>query len=400
MKRMRIVTVITALAVICIYAAVTFFSHRDDEGERTIKVGFVFEGDESAPYTYNFIRAQKKIDDYDFGGRVTTVVKVNIPETKSEQAIRELVEEGCNLIITNSYGYEETAKRLAKEFPEIQFCQATGDNANEDPASNYHTFMGEIYQGRYVTGIVAGLKLKEMIDEGVIGADEARLGFVGAYPYAEVISGYTAFLLGARSIVPTATMEVMYTNTWTSYILEKNCAEALIEDGCIIIAQHSDTIGPAVACENAAERGKTVYHVGYNQSMIDIAPTTSLVSTRIDWSVYIFSAVNAVLNDEPIEKNIKGNIHGYDVGAGFEQDWIQILDVNGLIVAEGTEKAVEETIEGLKKGQIQVFQGDYVGVDPNNPSDVVDLREGYEENKNASAPTFHYILKDVIQIKE
>ena len=400
MKRMRIVTVITALAVICIYAAVTFFFQREDEGERTLKVGFVYEGDESAPYTYNFIRAQKKIEDSDFGGRVTTVVKVNIPETKSEQAIRELVEEGCDLIITNSYGYEETAKRLAKEFPEIQFCQATGDNANEDPISNYHTFMGEIYQGRYVTGIVAGMKLKEMIDEGVIGADEAKLGFVGAYPYAEVISGYTAFFLGARSIVPTATMEVMYTNTWTSYILEKNCAEALIEDGCVIIAQHSDTIGPAVACENAAEQGKTVYHVGYNQSMIDIAPTTSLVSTRIDWSAYILSAVKAVLNDEPIEKGIKGNVHGNDVGAGFEQDWIQILDINGLSVAEGTEKAVEETIAGLKKGQIQVFQGDYVGVNPFDSNDVIDLNEGYEENKAASAPAFHYILKDVIQIKE
>ncbi|MBR3508990.1 MAG: BMP family ABC transporter substrate-binding protein [Lachnospiraceae bacterium] len=400
MKRMRMVTVITALTVICIYAVITFFFLRDEESERTIKVGFVYDGDESAPYTYNFIRAQKKLDDYDFGGRVTTVAKVNIPEAKGEQAIRELIEEGCDLIITNSYGYEETAKRMAKEFPEVQFCQATGDNANEDPVPNYHTFMGEIYQGRYVTGIVAGMKLKEMIDEGVISAEEARIGFVGAYPYAEVISGYTAFFLGARSIVPTVTMDVMYTNTWTSYTLEKNCAETLIEDGCVIIAQHSDTIGPAVACENAAEHGKTVYHVGYNQSMIDIAPTTSLVSARINWSVYVFSAMNAVLNDEPIEKRIRGNVHGHDVGAGFEQDWIQILDINGLIVAEGTEKAVEDAIEKLKKGQIDVFQGNYVGVNPYDPNDVYDLREGYEENKDASAPSFHYVLRDVIHIRE
>ncbi|MBO4514339.1 MAG: BMP family ABC transporter substrate-binding protein [Lachnospiraceae bacterium] len=400
MKRMRIVTVITALVMICIFAFINYLATKDDDQSRTIKVGFVYDGDASAPYSYNFIRAQKKLDAYDFGGRVTTVAKENVSDETCEQALRELIEEGCDLIFTTSYGYGEVAKRFAKEYPEVQFCEATCDNANQDPLPNYHTFMGEIYQGRYITGIVAGMKLKEMIDQGVITAEEAKLGYVGAYPYAEVISGYTAFLLGVRSIVPTATMEVQYTNTWTSYVLEKKCAQSLIDDGCVILAQHSDTIGPAVVCEEAAEQGKSVYHVGYNQSMIDIAPTTSLVSTRIDWSHYIIAATEAVLNEKPIEKSIEGNVNGNDVGAGFEQGWVQILDLNGLIIADGTQAAVDQAIEKFKKEKRMVFVGDYVGVDPLNPEDVIDLRSGYEENKSASAPSFHYVLKDVITIKD
>ena len=400
MKRMRILTVLTALAMILLYGLVSFFGVKDEDKNRSVKVGFVYDGDESAPYSYNFIKVQRKLDATDFGGRVTTAAKENVAEENGEQAIRELIAEGCDMIITTSYGYGEVAKQLAAEYPEIEFCGATCDNAIRDPLPNYHTFMGEIYQGRYVTGIVAGMKLRELIDEGVITEDQARIGYVGAYPYAEVISGYTAFILGVRSIVPTATMDVRYTNTWTSYTLEKKCAEQLIEDGCVIISQHSDTIGPAVACEEAADQGKCVFHVGYNQSMIDVAPTTSLVSSRIDWSIYIFAAVNAALNEEPIEKRIDGNIHGNDVGAGFEQGWVQIVDVNNLIAAKGTQEAVDKAIEDLRKRHVSVFKGNYVGVNPDDPNDVIDLKNGYEENKNASAPSFYYILQDVVFVRE
>ena len=134
--------------------------------------------------------------------------------------------------------------------------------------------------------------------------------------------------------------------------------------------------------------------------MIDIAPTTSLVSTRIDWSHYIIAATEAVLNEKPIEKSIEGNVNGNDVGAGFEQGWVQILDLNGLIIADGTQAAVDQAIEKFKKEKLMVFVGNYVGVDPQNPEDVINLRSGYEENKSASAPSFHYVLKDVISVKE
>lgn len=399
MKRMRIIAVVTALVVIGIYAALSLLVFKEEE-EKTIKVGFVYDGDESAPYTNNFIKAQRILDENNYDGKVITVARTNIPEDKGEEALAGLVEEGCDIIFTTSYGYQNIAKEFAKKNPNIQFCQATGDNAGNEPLPNYHTFMGEIYQGRYVTGIIAGMKLKEMIDEGVITKEQAKVGYVGAYPYAEVISGYTAFILGVRNIVPDAVMEVKYTDTWTSYTLEKSCAEELIDDGCVIISQHSDTIGPAVACEEAFEKGSKVYHIGYNQSMMDVAPTTTLTSSRINWSKYITSAVEAVLHGKEIEKNVTGNVHGNDVGGGFEQDWVQILDINSLIAADGTEEMVNDTINKFKKNQIIVFKGDYIGVDPDDPNNTIDLKNGYIENENASAPAFNYILKDVITIVE
>ncbi|MCR5700896.1 MAG: BMP family ABC transporter substrate-binding protein [Lachnospiraceae bacterium] len=400
MRKMRIITLLTALIMVGIHVALGLIGFGEEKKIHSVKVGFVYDGDESAPYTYNFVKVQRKLATEDFGARVTTVAKTNIPESEGKEAIQELIDEDCDIIFTCSYGYENVAKQMAKDNPKVQFCQATGDNANDEPLPNYHTFMGEIYQGRYVSGIIAGMKLKEMIDTGVINEEDAKLGYVGAFPYAEVISGYTAFILGVRSIVPTATMDVRYTNTWSSYALEKACARQLIEDGCVIISQHSDTIGPAVACEEAKEQGMDVYHVGYNQSMIDIAPTTSLVSCRIDWSVYIFAAVNAVMNDEIIEKSIEGNIHGNDVGAGFDCGWVSMLDINNLIAAEGTEEAVNAEIDSFKKKQKVVFKGDYTGINPDDESDTINLKKGYIENKNASAPSFHYILKDIVNIKE
>ncbi len=398
MKRVRMVVVITAVALIAFYALINYIDVKDDNGNKTIVVGFVYDGDESAPYTYNFIKAANKLKAYDFNGNVEVIEKSNIPEEKGEEAMNELIAEGCDVIITTSYGYQITAKEMAKKNPNIQFCEATGDNANEDPLPNYHTFMGEIYQGRYVTGIIAGMKLKEMIKDGVISKDQAKVGYIGAFPYPEVISGYTAFILGVRSVVPTATMDVYYTNTWTSYSLEKSYAEKLIDEGCVIISQHSDTIGPAVACEDASEHGKTVYHVGYNQSMTDVAPTTTLVSSRIDWSVYIVSAVEAVLAGDDIERHVGGNVHGNDICAGFDKGWVNILDINTHVAAKGTEEAVNEAIEALEKRQLTVFKGDYIGINPDDPEDKYDLNKGYIENENASAPSFHYILRDVVTV--
>lgn len=257
--------------------------------------------------------------------------------------------------------------------------------------------MGHIYEGRYVSGVVAGMKLKELIDSNVITEEQAKIGYIGAYPFAEVISGYTAFFLGVKSVVPEAVMSVKYTYSWGSYQLEKDYAEELIEDGCVVISQHSDTSGPAVACEET-ERDKTVCYVSYNESMQDVAPTTYLVGSSINWTPYMLGAVGAVLNDEKIENSIKGTVNGNDIGAGFKEGWVQILKLNELSVAKGTQEKVDKLISDFKRGKITVFKGDYIGVNPEDPSDTIDLNEGYMENYNSSAPTFGYILKDVITI--
>ena len=399
MKKINTVSII--ICVLAFILSVVFFSlvRTADEETKVIKVGFVYDGDESAPYTYNFIRAQKAVA-AEYGDKVQISVKSNITDEYGESAIRELVDEGCDLIFTTSYGYGESAKKLALENPGIQFCQATCSNANTEPlCDNYHTFMGEIYSGRYIAGLAAGLKLKELIDTGRITIDMAKIGYVAAFPYAEVISGYTAFLLGVRHIVPDATMTVIYTNTWGEYILEKNTAERLIKEGCVVISQHSDTTGPAVACEEA-KVSHPVFHVGYNDSMLDVAPTTSLISSRINWTPYITAAVGAVLKDKKIEKCVDGNVYGNDCAAGFDKDWVQMVELNSYIAADGTEELIDKTIEDFNKGRITVFKGAYTGTDPFDPNDTIDLSKGYVENEKQSAPSFHWVLNEVITVEE
>ncbi len=398
MKRIYGITIITACAMIfAVVGLYNMFWKKD--ADRTIKVGFVYVGDASTAYTGNFMEAQEAVDNA-FGDQVYTIAKYNVAEGAERQSIEELVEEGCDIIFATSYGYETVTKELAEKYPDVQFCMATGDNANTDPVlDNYHTFMGAIYEGRYVSGVVAGMKLQELIENGTITREQARIGYVGAYPYAEVISGYTAFLLGARSVVPEVTMEVCYTNTWSNYLKEKKCAQSLIEDGCVIISQHSDTSGPAVACEQT-DADIPVYLVSYNQSMAELAPTTYLIGAKINWKPYMRQAVQAVLDQKKIEDVVVGNVNGQDIGAGFDENWVQMLELNEVVAAKGTRERIASTIEQLKSGQIEVFRGEYVGVNPQDVSDTYDLTEGYPENKESSAPTFYYILQDVIDIKE
>lgn len=371
-----------------------------DYSNKHIKIGFVYIGDSGTPYTNNFVRSQVELESY-FPENVTTLAKYNIPEDKCEPAIRDLIESGCDLIFGTSYGYGDIMKKLAMEFPKIQFCQATCSNANEAPVlPNYHTFMGTIYQGRYISGIVTGMKLRELIEQKKLTPAQAKIGYVAAFPYAEVISGYTAFFLGVRSVVSEAVMTVSYTNTWSNTTTERKLAEKLIDEGCVIIAQHSDTTGPATACETASTRdGKLVFHVGYNQTMTDVAPTTSLVSTRINWTPYFISAAEAVIREKKIETLVKGQVNGNDSAAGFDYGWCEMIGLNKLIAAEGTKEEIESKIKQFKTKGIIVFQGDYTGVNPFDPSDTYNLNDPYIENALQSAPSFHYVLKDVITIR-
>ena len=233
--RCYLITVITALCVIALAAGIGNWLREQHFTDRTVKVGFVYVGDESTPYTENFIKAEKALQSK-LGDRVEILVKNNVSEGEEEEAFRELADESCDIIFSTSYGYQDVVKEVVAQYPDIEFCQATGNNANTDPVyENYHTFMGEIYQGRYLSGYAVGMKLKEWINEGVIQPEDAVIGYVAAYPYAEVISGYTAFLLGVREVVPEATMRVRYANTWSSYYAEKNIAKELIHrtGGCL-----------------------------------------------------------------------------------------------------------------------------------------------------------------------
>ena len=392
MKRVYIATALTCLVILAALIGVFRFLNLAG-GKDHLTIGFI----ESTPYTYNFSLAKDALEK-NYGKKVDILTCSNVLDDEMEEPLRDLASKGCDIIFFN--GYSELVMKLAPEYPNIEFCQTSYmDMSGQKVPENYHTFKGEAYQGRYVSGIAAGMKIQQMIANGSISDDQVKVGFVAAFPTSEVISGYTAFILGIRSIVPQAVMRVYYTETWSSYAQEKSAAQQLIDDGCVIISQHTDTIGPAIACEEASANKKEVYFVGYNQSMSEVAPGTSLVTSRIDWEPYVLSAVEAVMADRKIESMVSGRIHGTDVSAGFEKGWVQMIDLNNQVAAPGTQEAMDRAIAQFKKGNTNfVFKGSYTGVDPNDPSDTIDLRSGYIENENTSYPMFHYILSDIITV--
>ena len=397
MKRNIIITAVICLAVLLTVSFVSRFWTRTGK-EATLKIGFVYDSDQSTPYTNNFMLAQAEMEE-ELGSQVQTMTSSNVHDVDLEDTLRNMVRQGCGMIFTNVES--NLVGGIAAEYPEVQFCQASlsGMKQTAEP-ENYHTFNGEIYQARYVSGVVAGMKMRELLDSGVITAKEALVGFVGAFDNSEAISGFTAFLLGIHSVAPEATMRVKYIHAWDSYSLEKKAAQELINEGCVILSQYVDTVGVASACQEATVRGKQVYHVGYHQSMIDIAPAASLTSVRVNYAPYMIGAVQAVMNHRNIEKSVAGNVHGTnDISAGFDRGWTEVLELNTTITAAGTREKIDRTVENLQKGRIQVFQGNYIGVNPADPTDTIDLTGGYRENEDTSYPTFHYILRDYITIE-
>lgn len=398
MKRVYIATFLTCLSLLAIFLGC--FKFFNITGKRDhLTIGFIYDNDESTPYTYNFSLAKDALEK-EYGEKITILTSSNVLDEEMEEPLRELADQGCDIIFFN--GYSELVVKLAPEYPNIQFCQTSYmDMYGKTVPENYHTFKGEAYQGRYVSGIAAGMKIKQMIDEGIISADQALVGFVAAFPTSEVISGYTAFILGVRSIVPEATMKVSYTNTWSSYAQEKKAAHKLVEEGCVIISQHTDTIGPAITCEEETTVERPLYFVGYNQSMSEVAPATSLITSRICWEPYILGAVDAVFSNKPIESRISANIHGTDACAGFEQGWVEVEELNHQVAAPGTQEAMNKAIDQFKRGNVDfVYKGNLVGVNPEDSSDTYDLSQGYIENENTSYPLFHYILTDVVTVEK
>lgn len=396
MKKQLILVVIICAVVLTAASIMSGFWH-EQQSAKVLKVGFVYSEDESTPYTANFVKAQRALEE-EYGSQVEILVKSNVLSRESEQPMRDLIREGVRVIFINMD--TDIPVTLAREFPQVQFCQASMPTISiEGTPENYHTFNGEIYQARYVSGIAAGMKLRQLLDSGALLPQDALVGYVGANSTTEVISGYTAFLLGVRSVAPEATMRVRYTGSWSNFSAEKEQTRELINEGCVIIAQHVNTTAPAVVCEEEVAAGRTVYHVGYHQSMMDVAPSSSLVSIRTNWTPYILQAVQAVMNDQVIEKVVEAHAHGRDLSAGFECGWVELLELNKFIAADGTQEKINNAIDAMKKGRIKVFSGNYTGVNPLNPADTIDLKMGYTENQHSSNPSFGYILRDYITVE-
>ena len=317
----------------------------ETEGTKTVKVGLICIGDENDQgYTYNFIRGKEAVTEIlaEEGIKIEWLVKYNIGEDSScEEANIELAEEGCQLIINNSFGFEPYMLKVAPDYPDIEFIACTNQASWADDLPNTHNAFANIYEGRYLAGVVAGMKMQEMIDNGDITADQAVIGYVGAYSFAEVISGFTAYYLGAKSVCPSVTMKVSFVGSWSDATLEANAAQALCDEGCIMISQHSDNTTPATAAQSAG-----AFHTGYNNDMIAVAPEASLIGTRIDWSVYFEYAIEAVANGEEFDQDW---CHGMDEGA------VVMTPLNEDIAAAGTAEKLSEVEEQIRTGALQVF---------------------------------------------
>jgi basic membrane protein A len=303
-----------------------------------LKVGFIFLHDENSTYDLNFLNAAKEACE-EMG--VEYMFKTNIPEGQEcYEAACELADAGCDFIFADSFGHEDYIIEAAQEYPDVQFSHATGTKAHTENLSNFHNAFASIYDGRYLAGIAAGMKLNEMINNGDITEDQAKIGYVGAYTYAEVISGYTSFFLGARSVCPSATMEVTFTGSWYDETAEKEGANKLIQDGCVLISQHADSMGAPTACETAG-----VPDVSYNGSTAAACPNTFIVSSRINWAPYFKYAIGCVANGTPIDTDWCGNL---------ENGAVELTEL-GSAAAEGTQEAIDAAKADLIAGNVHVF---------------------------------------------
>lgn len=323
--------------------------------------------------------------------------KYDIPESeKCYDAAIDLAEQGCNIIFADSFGHESYLFQAAAEYPDITFCHATGTSAHSSELKNVHNYFTKIYESRYVSGVVAGMKLKELMDNGTV--TDPHIGYVGAFPYAEVKSGYTSFFLGIQSIVPEAYMDVMYTNSWADQTAEADAANALIAKGCVIISQHADTTGAPTAVQAALDSGKVAYVVGYNIDMLAAAPTAALTSAQNNWGECYTKILEAAIKGEEIPA---------DTSVGYADNGVNISKL-GESCAEGTAEKVAEVEGKIAAGELHVFDASTFTVNGETLTSY-DQSWGFEgteliwdgyfhESEIISAPLFDLVIDGITEL--
>lgn len=356
-----------------------------------LKVGFIFLHDKNSTYDLNFIKAADAACEKLGITGAQKLYKTQIPEgQEAYDAAVDLAEQGCNIIFADSFGHEPYIIEAAKKYPNVQFCHSTGTRAHTEGLANYHNAFASIYEGRYLAGIAAGMKLNEMIETGEFTADQAKMGYVGAFTYAEVISGYTSFYLGAKSVCPSVTMDVTFTGSWYDEALEKEAANKLIAGGCKLISQHADSMGAPTACETAG-----VPNVSYNGSTESACPNTFIVSSRIDWTPYYEMVIKAVQDGTSLDSDWTGTL---------KTGSVVLTDVNEKVAAKGTAEKIAEVTKQLEDGTLHVFDTSAftvkgepltsymadVDTDADNTGDTEAIKDGYfHESEFRAAPYFN-----------
>ena len=404
MSKKIIAVLLSVLFVAGVFAACSSSSDKpkDNSDASKVKIGFICLHDENSTYDLNFINAAKEAvktlgltdDQY--------IIRTNVPEDQQcADTAKELIDAGCNLIFADSFGHEPFIIDVAKQYTDVQFCHATGTRAHTEGLDNYHNAFASIYEGRYLAGVAAGMKLNQMIEDGKFTADKAKMGYVGAHPYAEVKSGYTSFYLGAKSVCPTVTMEVTFTGEWYSEVKEKEAANKLINDGCVLISQHADSMGAPTACEEAG-----VPNVSYNGSTVDACPNTFIVSSAINWAPYFEYIITQTNKGEAIEKDWTGTL---------STNSVILSDINEKAAAPGTADKIAEVKKQLENGTLHVFDtstftvkgetlASYmadVDTDDKFTPDTEAIADGYfHESEKRSAPYFDVDIDGITNIDQ
>ena len=358
------------------------------------KVGLICLHDENSTYDNNFIKA---FNDVCAELNVTGVIKTGVGENSDcYDAAVELADSGCSVIFADSFGHEDYMIAAAKEYPNVQFCHATGTKAHTEGLSNYHNAFASIYEGRYLAGVAAGLKLFEILDQNQLTNEDAIVGYVGALPYAEVISGYSAFYLGVKSIVPYVTMKVIFTGSWYDETAEKEAANRLIDAGCLVISAHADSMGMPNACQTAG-----VPFVAYNGSFMPACPDTYIISTRINWAPYFKLAINCTAVGTTFDTDYVGTM-----GTGS----VEMCELNEAVAAAGTKEELEKVTAKLANGKLNVFDMSWFTVngevlesymadvdsDPTYAPDTEVMENGvFYESKFRSAPYFDIAIDGI-----
>ena len=381
----KILSVCLAVAMIlALCAGFTSCNKSDDD----FKLGVILLHDEDSTYDLNFINAVNEAAKNLGLSSSQVIIRKNIPESNEcYEAAKDLVAEGCKVIFADSFGHETYMIKAAKECPDVQFCHATGTMAHTENLANYHNAFASIYEGRYLAGIAAGLKLKAMMDADATVVP--KIGYVGAFTYAEVISGYTSFFLGVKEIVPTVTMEVQFTGSWYDETEERNAATALINNGCVLLSQHADSMGAPSACED-----KGIPDVSYNGSTVATCPNTFIVSSRINWAPYVEYICTQTMEGKAIDTDWTGTI---------STESVLLTEVNDKVAAEGTQATIDRYKAELVAGTRHVFDTNNftvdgekltsymadVDTDKDYTKDTEVIKDGYfHESEYRSAPYF------------
>ena len=403
----KILTVV--LAVMLVLTSLAACGNKTNtDAENTLKIGVILVGDENEGYTYAHIKGIKDAAKSLGIADSNILWKYTVPEDQTcHDAAVDLVENGCELIFSNSYGHQDFMKAAAMEHPEVTFVAMTGDTAKASGLPNFCNAFTNVYESRYVSGVVAGMKIAELVADGKLTDanyedGKVKVGYVGAHPYAEVVSGYTAFYLGIKSVYPDVMMKVSYTGSWFDIVKEGEAANAFLADGCVIIGQHADSTGAPAAVEAAAKNGTVAYSVGYNIDMLSVAPTVALTSATNNWSVYYTEAIKSFMDGNGVPTNWA---KGYSDGA------VAITDL-GPACAEGTAEKVAEVEAALKDGTINVFDTATFTVEGNVVTSafatdtdgdfVPDADEAvfdgyYHESYFQSAPSFQLRIDGIVE---